>query len=375
MWLVYRLTHSALLLGIAGFASQIIPFLLMPFAGVWVERMNRRRLLIWTQVASAIQSFALASLALGQVITVWETIALMALQGLINAFDSPARQSFLIEMIGDRGDLGNAIAINATMTNIGGLLGPALAGLVIGAVGEGGCFLIDGASYLAVIASLQLMRIPPAKVHRRRSSLLEEMREGWDYVRAFHPIRMLLLQMAVTALAGCPYSLLLPVFAGQIFREGPHVLGYLTGASGMGALIAALSLTFRKSMAGMARRVPISSAILGAALILFGLSHWLWLSLILMGFAGFGLMENIAASNTIIQTLVSEDKRSRVMSYYVMVLFGAAPLGSLIVGSLAHKIGAPHTIILTGVLCALGSFGFLIDFSFGGVRQPSVIPS
>lgn len=366
MWLIYRLTRSAWLLGIAGFASQIVPFLLQPVAGVWVERMNRRRLLVWTQVASAIQSLALAALALEQIITVWEIIGLMALQGFIGAFDSPARQSFIVEMIEDRNDLGNAIAINSVLTNIGGLLGPALAGLVIGAVGEGLCFLIDGVSYLAVIGSLLMMRVPSVSPHRHRKSFLGQMREGWDYVRTFQPIRMLLLQMSLTALAGCPYSLLLPIFAGQVFRGGPHVLGWLTGASGMGALIAALSLAFRKPVVGMARMVPISSAILGAALIGFSLSHRLWLSLTLMGLAGFALMKNIAVSNMLIQTLVPENKRSRVMSYYVMVLFGAAPLGSLWVGTLADKAGAPVTILIMGVLCIFASFWSIGKMSKGG---------
>jgi MFS family permease len=213
-WLVYRMTHSALLLGVVSFAGQIVSFLLGPFAGVWVERLNRRKLLIWAQAAAAIQSLALAALTLAHVITLWEIIVLMALQGLINAFDMPGRQSFLVQMVEDRNDLSNAIAINSSMANGARLIGPAIAGILIAAVGEGWCFLIDGLSYFAVIASLLLMRIKPLNIRRNATSMLEQIREGWDYVRLFRPIRTILLLFALLSLMGWPYSVLLPVFAG-----------------------------------------------------------------------------------------------------------------------------------------------------------------
>jgi MFS family permease len=360
-WLVYRLTRSALLLGVVSFSSQIVAFALGPVAGVWVERLDRRRLLVWTQAAAAIQSLALAALTLTHRITLWEIIALSALQGLINAFDMPARQSFLVQMVDDRNDLGNAIAINSSMNNGARLIGPAIAGLVIAAVGEGWCFFIDGISYFAVIGSLLRMRITARRDRRRASRMIEQMREGWDYVRTFRPVRTILLLFALTSLMGYPYTVLLPVFAAQTLHGGPNTLGWLTGASGLGALASALSLAWRKTVVGLTRLLRASAAMLGGALILFGLSHTLWLSLVLMVFAGFGLIQIASASNTIIQTLVPEDKRARVMSYYTMTFFGAAPLGSLFAGTLADSIGAAATVMLTGTACLAGAVWFTIQ--------------
>jgi MFS family permease len=360
-WLVYRLTGSALLLGIVGFASQIVPFLLQPLAGVWVERMDRQKLLIRTQAAAAIQSFMLAALTLSHIVTIWEVIALSALQGLINAFDAPGRHSFFVQMIEDRNDLGNAIALNSTMVNGARLLGPALAGVTIGLAGEGGCFLIDGISYVAVVASLLMMKIKPVEIAHTADNLFRQVREGWDYVRTFSPIRTILLLFSIVSLMGYPYMVLLPIFAGQIFHGGPYTLGWLTAASGLGALISALSLAFRKSVVGLTRMIQMSSATLGLALILFGFSRQFALSLLLMGFAGFGMMQIASASNTVMQTLVPEDKRARVISYYAMAYFGSAPIGSLLAGALAQKIGASDTIIITGTFCLLGSVWFSLQ--------------
>ncbi len=370
-WLVYQMTHSALLLGVVSFAGQIVSFALGPFAGVWVERLNRRKLLVATQAAAAVQSLALAALTLTHVITLWEIIALTALQGLINAFDMPGRQSFLVQMVDDRNDLSNAIAINSSMANGARLIGPAIAGLVIAAFGEGWCFLIDGISYFAVIASLLSMRITRSDSHRNRASMLEQMREGWDYVRMFRPIRTILLLFSLISLMGYSYSVLMPIFAGQVLHGGATTLGWLTGASGVGALVSALSLAARRSVVGLTRMLQISSAMLGGALILFGLSHIFWLSLVLMVFVGFGLMQTAAASNTIIQSLVPDDKRARAMSYYTMAFFGAAPFGSLLAGALAHRIGAPHTVIFTGAFCVAGSVWFTLDLpKVNGVMHP-----
>ncbi|HZU33451.1 MAG TPA: MFS transporter, partial [Candidatus Angelobacter sp.] len=360
-WLVYRLTHSALLLGVVSFAGQIVSFLLGPFAGVWVERLNRRKLLVWTQALAAVQSLALAALTLSHRINLWEIIALTAMQGLINAFDMPGRQSFLVQMVEDRSDLSNAIAINSSMANGARLIGPSIAGLVIAWAGEGWCFLLDGFSYFAVIASLLMMRIKPIEMRRSASTMLEQMREGWDYVRTFRPIRTILLLFALTSLMGYPYAVLMPVFAGQVLHGGAHTLGWLTGASGIGALTSALSLAVRKSVVGLTRMVQIAAVTLGSGLILFGLSRTLWLSLVLMVFVGFGLMQCASASNTIVQALVTEDKRARVMSYYTMAFFGAAPFGSLLAGALAHQIGAPHTIMITGACCIFGSLWFTLE--------------
>lgn len=359
-WVVYRLTHSALLLGIVSFAGQIVAFALGPIAGVWVERLNRRKMLVWTQALAAVQSLALAALTLAHIINLWEIIVLTVMQGLINSFDMPGRQSFLVQMVEDRNDLSNAIAINSSMANGARLIGPAIAGVLIAAVGEGWCFLIDGFSYFAVIASLLMMRIKPMDIRRSASSMSEQMREGWDYVRTFRPIRTILLLFAVTSLMGYPYTVLLPVFAGQVLHGGAATLGWLTAASGIGALASALSLAVRKSVVGLTRMLQIAAAVLGCALILFGLSHTLWLSLALMVFAGFGLIQGASVSNTIIQSLVTEDKRARVMSYYTMAFFGASPFGSLLAGVLAYRIGAPLTVIITGAFCVAGSLWFTL---------------
>ena len=360
-WLVYRLTHSALLLGVVGFSGQVVSFLMGPIAGVWVERLNRRKLLVWTQAAGAVQSLALAALTLAHVINLWEIIALTAFQGLINAFDMPGRQSFLVRMIEDRNDLSNAIAINSSMAMGAGLIGPAIAGLVIGAAGEGWCFLIDGVSYFAVIASLLLMRIKPVDLRPSASSMLQQMRDGWDYVRTFRPFRTILLFFALISLMGYPYGVLLPVIAAQVLHGGPTTLGWLAGASGIGAFVSGLSLVVRKSAVGLTSMVQIAGVMLGGALILFGLSHALWLSLVLMVFAGFGLMQVVAASNTIVQSLVPEDKRARVMSYYTTAFFGATLFGSLLAGALAQEMGAPSTVIFAGAFCIAGSLWFSLE--------------
>ena len=357
-WLVYRLTGSALLLGLVGFAGQIPTFLLAPLAGVWVDRLNRRQVLIVTQVLAMIQSFALAALTLSRHITIHEIVWLAALQGAINAFDMPGRQAFVVQMIDRKEDLGNAIALNSSMVNIARLVGPSLAGAIIALSNEGWCFFVDGVSYLAVIASLAAMRLKPGTVHRHAGSMLAQLKEGWTYVAGFAPIRIILLLFAIVSLMGWPFSVLMPIFAGKILGGGPHTLGFLMGAVGVGAVISAVSLAVRKTVLGLGRMIPISSGALGAALILFGLSRNLWLSLALMLVCGFGMMQQMAASNTIIQTIVDENKRGRVMSYYTMAFVGMAPFGSLLAGSLAHAIGAPKTVMFSGACCIVGSLWF-----------------
>ncbi len=357
-WLVYRLTRSALLLGTVSFAGQIPTFLLAPFAGVLVDRMNRHRVLIWTQAAAMVQSLLLAALTLSHRITIGEVLALSAFQGIINAFDMPARQSFLVQMVEDRRDLSNAIAINSSMVNVARLIGPSLAGLVIAASNEGWCFLIDGVSYVAVIVSLQLMRIPPFQLARATSTMVEQLREGWDYVSTFAPVRTILVLFAIVSLMGIPYVVLMPVFAAQVLHGGAHTLGFLMGASGVGAVVSAFSLVLRKSVRGLTKMIPIAAAVFGTSLILFGLSRALWLSLVLMLGTGFGMMQGLTASNTIIQTLVPDDKRGRVMSYYMAAFVGMAPFGSLLAGGLADWIGAPRTVMVTGSCCIAGAIWF-----------------
>jgi MFS family permease len=357
-WLVYRLTSSALLLGVVSFASQIVSFLLGPFAGVWVERLNRRKLLVWIQAAAAGQSLALAALTLTHRINLWEILGLAAAQGVINAFDMPARQSFLVQMVDDRNDLSNAIAMSSTLNSGARLIGPAIAGMVIAVYGEGICFLIDGISYLAVIASLLVMRIHGEAAARHARTMIDQMREGWDYVRTFEPVRTTLIVFALGSLMGYPFAVLLPVFAAQVLHGGAHTLGWLSAATGVGTLISALLLAARKSVVGLSGVIQTGIVVVGVALIGFGFSHWLLLSLVLMAFAGFGLMQCASASNMLIQSLVSEDMRARTMSYYTMAFFGSAPFGSLMAGALAHWMGAPRTVMLTGACCILVALWF-----------------
>lgn len=360
-WLVYQLSHSALMLGAVSFSGQIVSFLLGPFAGVWVERLDRRRLLVWTQAAATAQSMALAALTLGHWITIWEVVALTMVQGVINSLDTPGRQSFLAQMVGNRDDLSNAIAINSSMANGARLLGPAVAGGVVAMVGEGWCFLLDGFSYFAVIASLLAMQLPAVPPRTKAHDMLAEIREGWDYVRGFQPIRVLLLHFAWVSMLGYSYTTVLPLFAGEVLHGGPSTLGWLMGASGLGALGAAISLVVRKSVLGLTRMVQIASVALGLALVLLGWSHALWLSLGAMGLIGFGLIQCASASNTIIQSLVPEDKRARVMSYYTMAFYGASPFGSLLAGGLAQSLGAPAAVVLTGLGCLAGAAWFSVQ--------------
>jgi MFS family permease len=358
-WLVYRLTGSAWILGLVGFIGQFPAFLLAPFAGVWVDRLDRRTVLLWTQALAAVQSLLLAVLTLTKMITIWEVLVLSAFQGLINAFDMPGRQAFLVQMVEDRQDLGNAIALNSSMVNMARLVGPSLAGPVIAGFGEGYCFLIDGLSYFAVIASLAFMRIKPLPARLgMRASMMEQLREGWTYVSEFAPVRTILLLFALVSLMGIPYLVLMPIFAAQVLHGGPHTLGLLMGASGVGALISAFSLAVRKTVLGLGKMIPIAAIAFGAGLILFGLSRVMWLSMLMMLVTGFGMMQGMAASNTIIQTVVPEDRRGRVMSYYTMALVGMTPFGSLLAGSLAHLLGAPHTVIITGSVVILGGIWF-----------------
>jgi MFS family permease len=357
-WLVYRLTGSSLLLGTISFAGQIPTFLLAPLAGVLVDRSNRRHVLIWTQTLAMVQSLLLAALALSHRINIAEILVLSVFQGLINAFDMPGRQSFMVQMVEDRNDLSNAIAINSSMVNVARLVGPSLAGVVIAVSSEGWCFLIDGISYIAVIVSLLMMHVPVAALRRATTSMFEQMREGWTYVSGFTPIRTILLLFALISLMGMPFMVLMPVFAGRVLHGGAHTLGFLMGAAGAGALISAFSLVMRRSVRGLTKMIPIAALVFGGGLVLFGFSRWVWLSLFLMLFVGFGMLQGMTASNTIIQTLVPEDKRGRVMSYYTAAFMGMAPFGSLLAGALAHWIGAPRTVMFTGSCCIVGGLWF-----------------
>lgn len=358
-WLVYRLTGSALLLGVVGFAGQIPSFLLAPFAGVLVDRWNRHRLLIATQVLALLQSLALAILALTGVVQIWHVILLSVFQGLINAFDMPARQAFVVEMVEKREDLANAIALNSSIVNAARLLGPSIGGVIIAAVGEGWCFMLDAISYLAVIASLLAMKITPRMTKQiKEAKMLQQLREGWRYASGFAPIRKVLMLLALVSLVGMPYTVLMPVFANEILHGGPNTLGLLMAASGVGALAGALLLAARKSVLGLGKFIPLMAGAFGAGLIAFSFSRALWLSLLLMVVTGLGFMVQMAASNTVLQTIVEEDKRGRVMSFYTMAFMGTAPFGSLLAGSVADRIGAPYTLLIGGFGCIVGALWF-----------------
>lgn len=357
-WLVYRLTGSAVLLGVVGFASQIPVFLLGAIAGVWVDRWDRHRTLVFTQALSMVQSFALAVLALAGIAKIWEVVLLALFQGVINAFDMPARQSFVVQMVNHKDDLGNAIALNGSMVNGASLIGPAIAGAVIVAVGEGYCFLIDGVSYIAVIISLLMMRITVPQARKPQREIMHELKEGWQYVRGSLPIRSILVNLGLVSMFGFPYSVLMPIFAAEILHGGPNTLGFLMSAVGVGALAGTVSLTLRKSIVGLGRRIAVATSVAGAALIVFGFSHVLWISMLILPFLGFGLMQQMAPSNTILQTIVDDEKRGRVMSFYSMAFLGMSPFGSLLAGSLAARIGAPRTVMVNGAMCLLASLLF-----------------
>jgi MFS family permease len=362
-WLVYRLTGSAWMLGVVGFLGQVPTFLLGPFAGVWVDRWSRHRTLVWTQVLSMLQSFALAALAFSGHIAIWHIAVLSVAQGVINAFDTPARQAFLIEMVEDRSVLPNAIALNSTMVNAARLLGPAVGGLIIAGFGEAWCFTIDGISYCAVILSLLMMTVAAsAPRHREEENLWRELSEGFRYVSGSAPIRTILLLLAVVSLVGMPYSVLLPIFASQIFHGGAHTLGLLMGSTGVGALAGALTMAVRRTIIGLGRRIGVAALLFGSGIFVFALSRNLALSVAMLLVTGFAMMQHMASSNTILQTISDPDKRGRVMSYYTMAFMGMTPFGSLFGGAVAARYGAPRALAVSGLICvAAGAvyFAFL----------------
>ena len=364
-WLVYRLTGSALLLGVVGFCGQIPTLVLSPFAGVLVDRFDRHRILVITQFFSMLQSLALALLALPGIIKVWEILALQVVQGVINAFDTPARQSFIVDMIEDRADLPNAIALNSSMVNGSRIIGPSIGGIVIAAVGEGWCFMLDAISYLAVIASLIAMRVAKKQRPETVGRVVEELRAGLSYVSRSVPMRSALLLLALVSTMGMPYTVLMPAIALERLHGGPHTLGFLMTASGLGALAGALYLASRNSVLGLGKAMVLSTIVFGIGLMAFSQSRVIWLSLILLPIVGGGMMVETASTNTILQTIVEEGMRGRVMSFYTMAFLGTAPLGSLLAGVLADRIGAPLTILFGGLACVAAGIWF-------GVRLPSL---
>jgi MFS family permease len=367
IWLVYHLTNSPVMLGVVGFTSQVPSFFLAPFGGVFVDRFSRHRILIGTQILAMVQSLTLAALALTGMVQVWHIIVLSLFQGFINAVDAPARQAFVPELIEKRDDLANAIAINSTMFNGARLIGPAIGGLLIARIGAAYCFLIDGLSYIAVIMALLAMNIKTSKNKVSIGNPLQRIKEGFNYAFGFAPIRALLILSALVSFMGLQYTVLVPVFAEKILGGGAETLGFLMAASGVGALASGIYLATRQTVVGLGKLVAFAPTILGCGLIAFSLSRFLPLSLFTMLFVGAGAILQVASSNTILQTLVDDDKRGRVMSLYTMSFLGTIPIGNLLGGFLANKIGATNTLIIDGIACILGSIFFTRQLP--GLRQ------
>jgi len=358
-WMVYRLTNSAFLLGIVGFSGQIPAFFLTPFAGVIADRYNRHRVLIVTQTLAMLQALILSVLVLTNRITVGQIVALSIFLGLVNSFDIPVRQAFTVEMIEEREDLGNAIALNSSMVNAARLIGPSLAGIIIAVLGEGICFLLNGVSYIAVIGSLLAMKIAPRKIKPPDTHVLHELKEGFVYAFNSTPIKFILILLSLVSLMGVPYQVLMPVFARDIFHGGSITLGFLMAMSGIGALTGAIYLAGRKSVIGLGKIIPLFSGLFGLAVIAVALSGVLWFSMPVICVAGFAMMVQMAASNTVLQTIVEEDKRGRIMGLFTMAFMGMVPFGNLLAGSLASKIGAPNTLLLGGTCCVIGALMFV----------------
>jgi MFS family permease len=349
-WLVYRLTGSSLLLGSVGFASQIPVFLFAPIGGIVADRFNRHRVVIATQATSMVLAFILAALTLTDKIQVWHVFVLASLMGIVNAFDIPARQSFLVDMVGKE-DLMNAIALNSSMFNGARIIGPAVAGVLVASIGEGWCFFVNGVSYIAVITGLLLMKLPPRAYQRPTGSPLEHIIEGFRFVRHTAPIRAILLLLGLISLVAMPYTVLMPVFADRILHGGARGLGILMGATGVGALLAALALATRRGVYGLGRWVAFSCAGFGVSLVLFSFSRNFWLSTALLLPVGFCMMLETSSSNTLIQAMVPDHLRGRVMAVYSMMFMGMAPFGALLGGALADRIGAPLTVAMGGIAC------------------------
>lgn len=360
-WLVYRLTRSPLLLGLVGFAGQVPTLLLAPVAGAWADRGNRRRIVIATQALAMVQALLLAALVLHGTASVGHVMALSVFLGLVNGVDVPTRQAFLVEMVTGRDDLANAIALNSSVFNAARLVGPAVAGFMIALVGEGVVFLLNGLSYVAVIAALYAMRLGPRpRAVGPLEPLPRRLAEGFRYAFGFPPIRALLLLVAVVSLMGVPFSVLMPVFATEVLHGGPRTLGLLMAASGVGALTGALYLAGRATVRGLGQVILVCVVLFGISLLGFALSRRLWLSMAALLGAGLGLMVQMASSNTILQTIVDDDKRGRVMSFYSMAFMGMVPFGSLLAGLLASRIGAPATVASGGVACLLAAAFFAL---------------
>jgi MFS family permease len=358
-WLVYRLTGSSLLLGSAGFVSQIPVFLVAPAGGMVADRFNRHRVVILTQIASMVLAFILAALTLTHKVHVWHIFVLAGLLGVVNAFDIPARQSFLVDMVGKE-DLMNAIALNSSMFNGARIVGPAVAGILVASIGEGWCFFANAVSYIAVIIGLLFMKLQPRPHRPPLGSPVEHVIEGFRFVRRTEPIRAILLLLGLVSLVGMPYTVLMPVFADKVLHGGARALGILMGASGVGALLGALTLAARRGLDGLGRWVAFACAGFGISLLVFTFSRHFWLSAALLLPVGFCMMLEMSSSNTLVQAMVPDQLRGRVMAVYSMMFMGMAPFGALLGGALADRVGAPITVALGAIACLGGAALFAL---------------
>jgi MFS family permease len=358
-WLVYRTTGSGFLLGLVTFCSQIPMLLFLPLAGLFSDRYDRRRLMVVAYVLAMVQAIMLGLLTLNGAIRIWQILALGFLYGTIMAFETPARQSLISQMVNDRDDLSNAIALNSVLMNSGRLIGPSIAGVLLVFVSEGWCFLINSASFVAIIASVSMMKLAAKPRAKTSSSLRNELAVAARYAWNTRPIRLFLALVALISFTASPYTVLMPIFARDVFGGDAHTLGFLVGSAGLGAVIGTAFLTTRPNVFELSRLVPFTSAAAGIALMLVGISKTYWLSLAFMACLGFGIIVTAASVNMMLQTLVDEDKRGRIISFYAMAFLGMAPLGGLIAGSLAGQLGAPATAMIDGACCLLGTLALM----------------
>ena len=355
-WLIYRITNSAFMLGIVGFLGQLPTLILTPFAGVFADRYNRHRILIITQALEMVQAFILAALIMSGMVSVWNIVILTVFLGVVVAFDAPARHAFVVEMVSNKEDLSNAIALNSLAFNAARLIGPAIAGILVAIVGEGMCFFINGVSYLAVIFALLSMRIVPRMIKKDNKPIIEGFKEGISYALGNPAIRSIIILTALMSLVGMSYVVLMPIFARDVLHGNSGTLGFLMGAAGLGALLGALYLASRRSVKGLGRITLFTTNVFGLGLIAFSFSRILWFSMTILVLTGFGMMAQMASNNTVLQTIVHDDKRGRVMSIFMAAFMGMVPFGFLLAGTLAGLFGAPATLAVCGILCILGSF-------------------
>ena len=355
-WLVYRLTNSAFMLGIVGFSGQLPLFVIAPFAGVLADKYNRHKLLLYTQTLALLQALVLSLLVFTEAVQIWQLIILSIILGIINAFDMPIRQAFVVEMIDNKKeDLGNAIAFNSSMVNAARLIGPSIAGILIATAGEGWCFLVNAISFLAVVISLLRMEVEPVAHKPHESKVLKQLSEGFNYTFGFAPIRYLILLLSIVSLMSTSVTLLAPVIAKEYLNGGADTFGFLMSAYGSGALVGAFYLLNKKNVLGLGRLIGIAVSGFGLSLIIFSFSRVFAFSIIVMALAGLGMMLHIASTNTLLQTISEENKRGRVMSFYSMAFRGMSPFGSLLAGGLGSSISVPSAILLSGSVCIVSA--------------------